>query len=111
MILDLKKMGQTWLSNSSNVGLVCFQAQVKVGQSRFPDPSKHGSGTFDYKMYFNYLIVDLETTPDLNYLGLVGFPIGLSISGSVRFWTKINNQTNFFLIFWTEPNRKPVQTD
>jgi len=25
-------------------------------------------------MYFNYLIVDLETTPNPNYLGLVEFP-------------------------------------
>jgi len=25
-------------------------------------------------MYFNYLIVDLETTPDPNYLGFVEFP-------------------------------------
>jgi hypothetical protein len=36
--------------------------------------------------------------------------LGPSISGSVRFWTKINNQTNlFFLIFWTEPNRTENQ--
>ena len=33
--------------------------------------------------------------------------LGLSIFGSVRFWTKINNQTEiyFFLSSWTEPNR------
>jgi len=29
--------------------------------------------------------------------------LGLSIFGSVRFWTKINNQTVFFLVF--EPNQ------
>jgi len=30
--------------------------------------------------------------------------IGLSIFGSIRFWTKINNQTEFFYLFF-EPNR------
>jgi hypothetical protein len=38
--------------------------------------------------------------------------LGLSIFGSVRFWTKINNQTDFiFFSFGTELNQKPVQTN
>jgi hypothetical protein len=39
--------------------------------------------------------------------------LGVSISGSVRFWTKIINQTKiiFFSSFWTEPNWKPVRTN
>ena len=54
--------------------------------------------------------------------------LGLSIFGSVRFWTKINNHTEFFFFLVFEPNRtenrfkqinfgsvffpsKPVQTE
>ena len=33
------------------------------------------------------------------------YKVGLSIFGSVRFWTKINNQTNFFFFLVFEPNR------
>jgi hypothetical protein len=31
--------------------------------------------------------------------------LGLSIFGSVRFWTKINNHTEFFFFLVFEPNR------
>jgi len=39
------------------------------------------------------------------------FHIGVSTFSSVRFWTKISNQTKiiFFQVF--EPNRKPVRTN
>jgi hypothetical protein len=74
MLPIAKKVGQTWLSDPSNVSLTCYQAQVKVGQSRLPDPSKLGLSIFDYKMYFNYWIVGLTTTPNPNYLGLAWLP-------------------------------------
>jgi hypothetical protein len=45
-----------------------------MGQTPLLDPSKLGSDTFDYKMYFNYLTVGVETTPNPNYLDLTGFP-------------------------------------
>ena len=55
-------------------GLTCYQAQVKVSQSRLSNPSYLGLDTFDYKMYFNYWIVGLTTTPHPNYLGLAWLP-------------------------------------
>lgn len=45
-----------------------------MSQTLLLDPNKLESDTFDYKMYFNYLTVGVETTPDPNYLGLPGFP-------------------------------------
>ena len=39
----------------------------------------------------------------LGFLSLVLVDLGLGIFGLVRFWIKINNQTDFFLVF--EPNR------
>jgi len=45
-----------------------------MGRTPLLDPSKLGSDTFDYKMYFNYLTVGVETTPNPNYLDLTGFP-------------------------------------
>jgi hypothetical protein len=35
----------------------------------------------------------------------------VSIFGSVRFWAKINNQTEIIIFQVFEPNRKPVRTD
>jgi hypothetical protein len=42
-----------------------------MGQTPLLDPSKLGSDTFDYKMYFNYLTVGVETTPNPSILGLI----------------------------------------
>jgi len=47
-----------------------------------------------------------------NIMLSVPYHVGLSIFGSVRFWTKKQpNRNYFFSSFWTEPNRKPIRTD
>jgi hypothetical protein len=40
-----------------------------------------------------------------NCIDFLWYKLGLSIFGSVRFWTKINNQTDFILFLFLEPNR------